>query len=499
MPTEEQRKRAFEAAGLTSGQQANVEAGVLDSSLLSPSSSVNFQSPSYPSEERASSVEVPQPTTPTDSENQYENFFKQLQDVQTSISDEGAFRAEQERVSGVEEQETALGDLTTRLRDLQRKETAIPLILQEQSKGQGITAGGLAPIEAGELRKNAIEALTVSSLIDATSNRLVSAQRKVERAVQAKFGPLLAEKNAIIQNLDLVLKSPKYSREEKDRAEAQRVRQENETRLLEQQKEDQTKIWTAAVEAAKNGANTVILEKIQNAQTPEEALKISVSGGFAVPKEALPASAQEYNFAVKNGYKGTYTDYQNEDANRKKAIAAAGVAGQLTPSQVNASFKLADDYEKASKDFDTVVQSFNRIEASAASPSAAGDLSLIFAYMKMLDPTSVVREGEFATAQNSGSVEEGIISRYNKVRSGQRLTETIRKDFLDRARKIYESSQSQQDKVDKTYSDRAKNFGIPPSYVVRDRGAVRDEYNGVKLPGESGPTGSNYNGITLPY
>lgn len=36
----------------------------------------------------------------------------------------------------------------------------------------------------------------------------------------------------------------------------------------------------------------------------------------------------EYNFAKSQGYKGSFTDYQNEDANRKKSIAAAGVSSQ---------------------------------------------------------------------------------------------------------------------------------------------------------------------------
>lgn len=35
----------------------------------------------------------------------------------------------------------------------------------------------------------------------------------------------------------------------------------------------------------------------------------------------LPASAQEYQYAVQNGYKGTYEDYQNEDANRKRSVS----------------------------------------------------------------------------------------------------------------------------------------------------------------------------------
>lgn len=54
----------------------------------------------------------------------------------------------------------------------------------------------------------------------------------------------------------------------------------------------------------------------------------------------LPPSAQEYQFAVKNGYTGTYTQYQNEDANRKAIIAKAGTVSQ-EDKKTNAITKFA--------------------------------------------------------------------------------------------------------------------------------------------------------------
>lgn len=42
--------------------------------------------------------------------------------------------------------------------------------------------------------------------------------------------------------------------------------------------------------------------------------------------QSLPASAQEYEYAKKNGYTGSYTQYQDEDANRKLILARAGRA-----------------------------------------------------------------------------------------------------------------------------------------------------------------------------
>ena len=62
--------------------------------------------------------------------------------------------------------------------------------------------------------------------------------------------------------------------------------------------------------------------------------------------------------------------------------------------------------------------------------------------MKMLDPGSVVREGEFANAQNSAGVPDRIRSRYNNVLSGERLAENTRQDFIQTAQGLYSNATS---------------------------------------------------------
>jgi hypothetical protein len=44
------------------------------------------------------------------------------------------------------------------------------------------------------------------------------------------------------------------------------------------------------------------------------------------------------------------------------------------------------------KQFKSVKTMYDNVKSSADKKSAAGDMSLIFAYMKILDPTSTVRE-----------------------------------------------------------------------------------------------------------
>ena len=86
-------------------------------------------------------------------------------------------------------------------------------------------------------------------------------------------------------------------------------------------------------------------------------------------------------------------------------------------------------------------QAYKKIEVAAKNPSAAGDISLIFGYMKLLDPGSVVREGEFATAQNAGGIPQSIYGAYNRALNGERLAPSVRNDFINQAKNLVSSQQ----------------------------------------------------------
>lgn len=86
------------------------------------------------------------------------------------------------------------------------------------------------------------------------------------------------------------------------------------------------------------------------------------------------------------------------------------------------------------KEFSKVRAAYNKVKEAGEDPSPAGDISLIFNYMKILDPGSVVREGEFATAQQATGVPGKIVNFYNQVVDGTRLSPTQRQDFLNQSR-----------------------------------------------------------------
>lgn len=118
------------------------------------------------------------------------------------------------------------------------------------------------------------------------------------------------------------------------------------------------------------------------------------------------------------------------------------------------------------KDFGLQTGAYQRVLSSAKDPSPAGDLALIFNFMKVLDPGSTVREGEFATAQNSGSVPEQIWAMYNKTVSGERLVPEIRADFVKRAGELYQGAAGLQEGTNSRYSELATDYGYEPERIV---------------------------------
>jgi len=139
---------------------------------------------------------------------------------------------------------------------------------------------------------------------------------------------------------------------------------------------------------------------------------------------------------------------------------------------------LRKEFSSLSGEFIKVRDAFQRVEAAGKSPSAAGDLALIFNYMKMLDPGSTVREGEFANAQNSGGITDRVRAMYNSLISGQRLSEAQRADFLDRSKSLLTAAQGGQKKLVSEFSRLAERRGVNAEDVIVDflfRGTEQQE------------------------
>lgn len=173
----------------------------------------------------------------------------------------------------------------------------------------------------------------------------------------------------------------------------------------------------------------------------------------------------------------------NALAEQRRAPASSEPQG---PSFTDVS-KLRAEFNKQSANYVKSRDSYNRLAASARDPSAAGDLALIFNYMKILDPGSTVREGEFATAQNAGGVDDRVRSLFNSIVNGQRLTIPQRTDFVNRAGMLFDEQDRAHNELRRQYEGIAQRANIPLEDALVDYRLERADAGGGEGTGGAVP------------
>lgn len=160
-------------------------------------------------------------------------------------------------------------------------------------------------------------------------------------------------------------------------------------------------------------------------------------------------------------------DFLDRQSRERAAALSAGQKVAAQAAQGTQELRKELTAHPVTKESFVINSNFDRIKSSlGGKPSAAGDMAGIFSYMKLLDPGSTVREGEFANAQNAAGVPEKVLNAYNNALNGQLLNPNQRKDFLNQASKIYNTQLERQKEVNKQYTDIAKEAGLKPSQVV---------------------------------
>jgi hypothetical protein len=217
-------------------------------------------------------------------------------------------------------------------------------------------------------------------------------------------------------------------------------------------------------------------------------------GGYSVGKPA-PTLGQAFGVGIQSYLKGKQAEEDRQSKRSqnslKNQLEMAKYLNEVQKMQLDqqktgkedkkTAFtqekNLRDALIKESKDNVKALEGFNKVAvASTAEPSGANDLALIFGYMKTIDPTSVVREGEFANAENTGGVPQRIWNIYNKVRDGVRLTATQRENFLQSAVLQVRPYLINQERLEGNYRDLATNYKLNPSLVVQTKLPTEGSY-----------------------
>lgn len=108
------------------------------------------------------------------------------QRILDSISGFGDKTAALDKTTGMSDTQSQLDEIYGQINGLQQEAQAIPLQVEEDSKGLGRTTGGIAPIEAGLTRTNAIKALGLSARASVLQGKLGQAKQQMDRLQQVQ-------------------------------------------------------------------------------------------------------------------------------------------------------------------------------------------------------------------------------------------------------------------------------------------------------------------------
>jgi hypothetical protein len=118
------------------------------------------------------------------------------------------------------------------------------------------------------------------------------------------------------------------------------------------------------------------------------------------------------------------------------------------------------------KNFGEVRSAYNMIDVGLKEKSPAGDLTAATKFMKLLDPTSVVRETELILAMEATGVVDRAQNYFKRLESGEKLTPSQREDFRNVASQLYKAAESVKLKYDNQYIEIAKSNNLDPSKIV---------------------------------
>lgn len=189
----------------------------------------------------------------------------------------------------------------------------------------------------------------------------------------------------------------------------------------------------------------------------------AVAGGMLSAKDAVAQAMQ-----APDQVKGIEVGGKLVDPTTGRVIydPTGGAAPQLTSEQLSGINTLRDDASNAYSELGQMKDAYGNIQTFYNNPGSVSDKALVVAFAKILDPTSVVREGESAAIANAGSLTEGMRQMLlNTLAGGGNLPPEIRTEILNLSEQLYTSKMpSVQQRID-MLKRTAEAAGIDPSLI----------------------------------
>ena len=378
-------------------------------------------------------------------------------------------------------QEQLLG-LNAQASGLNREAQAIPLITQQNLTAQGRIAseGGIAPENSAALRNNAIKALSIAAQSDialaaaqGSEIRLNAAKDKAKQIVDIRYAQIEAELKA--KQLQYDLNKDVLTRLDAKRTEALGVALKKEERELLAEKELATYKAEATTTALAAGAPKSVIDAAGNAKTSLEVAQILGKYSPETLKYELLKEQIKTEKAQRANYNASAAKTRKEtDQIGAAVVGLDGLISTLPKSSQERYYKLQGDFDAATKNYRGAIDSANSITALSKDSTPQQQTAMIFQYMKTLDPSSTVREGEFALVGKTAGLSDRAVNALRKLDNGSRLNEAQIADIVGAAQVLSRNAKQNLDLTSAEYDRRAAKFGLPTGLFYEPQEVQQD-------------------------
>jgi hypothetical protein len=211
-------------------------------------------------------------------------------------------------------------------------------------------------------------------------------------------------------------------------------------------------------------------EKVQAlAKAKSEAEKAAIEAQFLEREKilGLEKSALE-NGLTKEEITKTIAETRKLGAETTKIfldLATLAKTKGLTPEKVIENEQaLRKEYFGRVSSFQTAQQMYDKI--LRADNSGAGDVSLVYSFMKMLDEGSVVRESEYAAARDTAGLYQQLANTGEKLKSGAFLSKEQRETFKRLAGEYVKSGEAYVHTQRKQFEKLVDDYGLDRGHVL---------------------------------
>jgi len=416
-------------------------------------------------------AEIIKSLTPPETET--EKKQQTLLDQMASLVGENAKRAADQLTS---EQSAGLPQLRQQFADINAQilsKSAEYDALAKSQEGKPITMNSIIGAERAILNAKASDIGLLQARAQGLQGQIETAQNTVNRAIDLKYSTIEAQLGVYQAQLNAL--QPTLNKEEKIAAQAQQLLLDQRKEAIAAQKAEETKVQNLVLEAIGAGVTDQnILSKISSAKSFNEAIK--VAGPILGAKAALENQKTQYGSGIVGEYQFyadsekkagrtpmSFTEYQNQDANRKILASTIANGSGLTPAQQAQFLNITNNYQK-----DALVQAFDKgqglneiADQVLANPnSATNQLKSLYTFVKNLDPESAVREGEVALANQTTSFFDRFKTSLTRVAEGQVISPDAARELAFATKDLVKAWETGVEARKARYTSQANVLGV---------------------------------------